>query len=310
MAACTCDVSLLNTGRPGCMPVQGVSLKLILVALQQSDGTLNRIDLSATLDSSYVSALINNTDENQRWFPVGNFKNVTNERPDPITEEFEDGEIVKIRDGAKAFSGVIINQTPDLKRKLDSWGCTTFGAYVVTKSGQLIGDGSVDGFLAPIPIASGTWDMRYIESTDTTVPKLQAGFQWETTFDDANLRMLESSNFTSVDLTTIEGLIDLFYTIQASPAPTNSTLTVDITTDYGSPVRRLGISGLNLVTEFDIVGDSSGVTSISSSDEDANVKGRYAITFTSLTEEDVYIAKKAATTGYYDRSSEIVTLPT
>ena len=308
MAACTCDVSLLNTGRPGCMPVQGVSLKLILVALQQADGTLNRIDLTTTLDASFVSALINNTDANQRWFPVGNFKNVTNERPDPITEEFEDGEIVKIRDGAKAFNGVIINQTPDLKRKLDSWGCTTFGAYVVTKSGQLIGDGSVDGYLAPIPIASGTWDMRYIETTDTTVPKLQASFQWQTTFDDANLRMLNASDFTSVDLTTIEGLIDLFYDILDTPTPTDTGFTVDITTDYGSPVRRLGIAGLDLPTDFEVIGSSSGTTAIATATEDATVKGRYAITFTTLTGEDVYVQKKAATTGYYDRETETVTV--
>jgi len=121
--------------------------------------------------------------------------------------------------------------------------------------------------------------------------------------------MLEASDWTSGDLTTVSGLIDLFYDIAASPAPTALGLTVDITTDYGSVKSREGIGGLNLVTDFDIVGSSSGTTAIATAIEDASVEGRYAITFTSLANEDVYIQKKSATLGYNDFQTETVTLP-
>jgi len=310
MSVCTCNVSLSNTGRPGCFPVEGVAFKLILVAMQQSDGTANEIDLeNDTLDASYISGLINNSDDNARWFPIGNFKNVVIERADPITQEFDDGSVFKIRDGVKSFAGVIPKQTSDLKRKLDSWSCTTFGAYIITKDGQLIGDGGTAGKLKPIKIESGSFDARYVHTTDTTVPQLQLNFQWVTDFSDANLRMLEASDWTSGDLTTVSGLIDLFYDIAASPAPTATGFTVDITTDYGSVKSREGIGGLDLVTDFDVVGSTSGTTAIATATEDSSVQGRYAITFTTLTGEAVYVQKKSATLGYNDFETETVTLP-
>lgn len=310
MSACTCNVSLSNTGQPGCFPVEGVAFKLILVAMEQADGTANEIDLANdTLDSSYISGLINNTDDNARWFPVGNFKNVVIERADPITQEFDDGSVFKIRDGVKSFTGVIPKQTADLKRKLDSWSCTTFGAYIVTKDGQLIGDGGTADKLKPIKIEAGSFDARYVHTTDTTVPQLQLNFQWVTDFSDSDLRMLEASDWTSGDLTTITGLVDLFYDVLDSPSPTATGFTVDITTDYGSVKNRTGIDGLDLVTDFEVVGSSSGSTAIATSTEDSTVAGRYAITFTTLTGEDVYVQKKSATTGYNDFTTETVTLP-
>lgn len=308
--SCTCNVSLSNTGRPGCFPVEGVAFKLILVAMEQTDGTANEIDLANdTLDSAYISGLINNSDDNARWFPVGDFKNVVIERADPVTQEFDDGSIFKIRDGVKSFNGVIPKQTSDLKRKLDSWGCTTFGAYIVTKDGQLIGDGGTVNKLKPIKIEAGSFDARYVHTTDTTVPQLQLSFQWVTGFDDADLRMLEASDWTSGDLTTIEGLVDLFYDILDSPTPTATGFTVDITTDYGSVKNRIGIGGLDLVTDFEVVGSTSGSTAIATATEDSSVEGRYAITFTTLTGEDVFVQKKTATTGYNDFTTETVTLP-
>jgi len=312
MAACTCNVSLSNTGRPNCFPVEGVAFKLILTAMEQADGTANEIDLvNDTLDASYITSALNNASDDARWFPVGNFKNVAIERADPVTQEFEDGSIFKIRDGVKSFTGIIPKQTADTKRKLDSWGCTTFGCYIVTKDGQLIGDGGTADKLKPIKIEAGSFDIRHVHTTDTTVPQTQVNFQWVTEFDDSDLRMLESSDWTSGDITTIEGLVDLFGDIQASPAATATSLTIDITTDYGSPKNRSGIGGLDLVTDFEIVGNSSGATAIATSTEDASVEGRYAITFTTLTGEDVYVQLKSGVNGYDDANliTETTTLP-
>jgi hypothetical protein len=41
MLGCNCDAGLANTGRPGCVPVQSVTSKLVMVLLMANDGTLN-----------------------------------------------------------------------------------------------------------------------------------------------------------------------------------------------------------------------------------------------------------------------------
>lgn len=303
MAACTCNVSLSNTGRPGCFPVEDVALKLILVAMEKADGTANEIDLANdTLDSSYISGLINNTDDNARWFPVGNFKQVAVERADPLTEEFDDGSIFKIRDGVKSFTGIIPKQTADLKRKLDSWGCTTFGAYIVTKSGQLIGDGGTTNKLKPIQIEAGSFDARYVHTTDTTIPRLQLNFQFVTDFDDGNLRMLEASDWTSGDLTTIEGLVDLF---GGTPSSISTTaFTIQITTDYGSVLNRTGIGGLT-ASDFELneISPTPGAVTIASVTEDSSTTGLYTVDFTGDAQtsgDKLRLSIASGTTGYDD----------
>jgi len=295
--------------------MQDAAKRLILVSLQQADGTLNEIDLAtAALDQAEINALINNADELARWFPIGDILNVEESRGESVVEEFNDGSKVKIEDGVKTFTGIFAKATPDFLRKIKEWGCVKPGAFVVDKQGNLIGDRtSSDGKLRPIPINANTWDPKYIPATDTTVPKIQLDFEWRRDFSDTALGMLLNSDFASgVDLLDEDGLIDLFGTILTSPAPIATGLTIDIFTDYGSAKGRKAVSGLDLVTDFDVVASTSGVTAIATSVEDATIKGRYAITFTSLSLEDVYVQKKAATLGYSDTNliTEVATLTT
>jgi hypothetical protein len=57
---CNCDNGLSNTGRPNCVPIQSVTSKLIMVPKYANDGSINSIDLTATLP--VWSTLINQTD--------------------------------------------------------------------------------------------------------------------------------------------------------------------------------------------------------------------------------------------------------
>ena len=74
MAGCNCNAGLGNTGRPGCVPIQSVTSKLIMVPLNANDGTLNGIDLSAPLPT--WNSLVNEADASKRWFPLPAFENV------------------------------------------------------------------------------------------------------------------------------------------------------------------------------------------------------------------------------------------
>ena len=307
MAVCTCDVSLSNTGRPGCFPVMGVARQLILVSALKADGTENKIDLTDTLNAAYVTAALNNAEPKERWFPVGELLNVENLREDPIRQEFNDGSALKVRDGVKNFTGIIAKQTPDFKRKLDGWACTDFSAYIVDKQGNLIGDGSEAGFLKPIPVNSPTWDARYIETTDTTVPQIQISFQWDLDFDDANLRMLTASDWTGVNLLTIRGLVDLFGAV-SNEATTGFTMT--ITTDYGSVLNREKVTGLVAanfaLNEVSPTPATEAFTVVEASD------GVYNFTYTTpVASGDKHsLSIDAATTGYDDTNLANVDIDT
>lgn len=302
MEICDCSLSLSNTGRPDCIPLQDAVKKLMLVSLSQADGTLNEINLtSATLDQTEITALINNTDELQRWYPLGSFLNVEEARAESIKEEFEDGSKVKIEDGVKTFKGIMINATPDVVRKVKQWGCVKPAVYAIDKQGNLIGDGSVAGKLRPIPVNADTWDPIYVPATDKTVPKMELSFEWRRDFKDSDLQMILASDYASgVDLLNEDGLIDLFGEWQASPAVAATGATIDISTDYGSIYKRKGISNLDLVNDFEVVGSTSGATAIATAVENSTVKGRYAVTWSTLTGETVYIQKKTATNGWSD----------
>ena len=46
---CNCDAGLSNTGRPSCIPIQSVTSTMIMVPLKTSAGTLNGLDLTASI---------------------------------------------------------------------------------------------------------------------------------------------------------------------------------------------------------------------------------------------------------------------
>jgi len=296
---CSCNPNISNTGRPNCIPLMSVPKRLIFVSMAQADGTLNRIDITATLNQAFLDALTNNADDLQKWFPLGNFVNVETAREDSVKEEFSDGSSVKIESGTSAFSGQLVKGNVDLLRKIEEWGCTEFGVYIVDKAGNLIGDKSVAGYLAPIPVNANSFDPLYIWGTDSTVEKVTVKFELDKIFEDSYLGMILKGDFdAAVNLFNEDGLVDLFGAIEASaPAPTATSLTIVISTDYGSVVNPKVVTGLDLVTDFEIVGSTSGATPIATSVE---TSGSYAITFTSLTGETVYLQKKTATLGYGD----------
>jgi len=286
-----------------------VPKRLIFVSMAQADGTLNRIDITATLDAAFIEALTNHSDDLQKWFPLGNFVNVENPREDSVKEEFSDGSSVKIESGTSAFSGQIVKGNVDLLRKIEEWGCSEFGVYIIDKTGNLIGDKSVAGYLAPIPVNANSFDPIYVWGTDQTVEKVTVKFELDKVFEDSYLGMILKTDFAAdVNLFNVDGLVDLVGTMQTSPAATATSLSIKITTDYGSVVSPKLVTGLDLVTDFEIVGSTSGATAISTSVE---TLGIYAITFTSLTGENVYIQLKSATVGYGDAAliTAIETLP-
>ena len=283
-ALCSCGVSLLNTGRPNCIPIFGVTKQLILVPMIADDGSENSIDPTDTLNNAYFTDLINQADDSKRWYPSGALKNVTGERADPIMESFEDGSKVFIRQGVRTFTGMILKGGPVLLNQLNSNRCSTFGVFMIDTDGSIYGKvKNDDGLLYPIEVQAASFNGKLVFTTDTTIEKIMLMFEWGVDERDEDLRMIQANSITGINLSAVGGLIDVYY---KSVSASTTELVVDIFNNYGNFVTGSPIEGL-VVADFISsdslttskvynITDTADIT-ISSVSESTTVAGRYTL---------------------------------
>jgi len=264
MAGCNCNVGLSNTGRPGCVPLQSVTSKLIMVPLAANDGTLNGIDLAAALPT--WSDLINEADSSKRWFPLPEFENVELAKADSQFEEANSGRMAFLRQGKRSFAGELWgdDSTPTLLGKLNSGRCVSFGVYIVDVNGNLIGSKS-NGYLYPIPVDEQSWDPKFMFATDSTVQKIMLGFDFYRLFDESTMYMITATE-ASINFNDLNGLIDV--NLEVLSQVTTVSVTVKATFDYGTALNPILFQGATNtadwsiydVTNSTLIGVPSGVT--------------------------------------------------
>ena len=264
MAGCNCNVGLSNTGRPGCVPLQSVTSKLIMVPLAANDGTLNGIDLAAALPT--WSDLINEADSSKRWFPLPEFENVELPKADSQFEEANSGRMAFLRQGKRSFAGELWgdDSTPTLLGKLNSGRCVSFGVYIVDVNGNLIGSKS-NGYLYPIPVDEQSWDPKFMFSTDSTVQKIMLGFDFYRLFDESTMYMITATE-GGINYNDLNGLIDV--NLEVLSQVTTVSVTVKATFDYGTALNPILFQGATNsadwsifdVTNNTLIGIPAGVT--------------------------------------------------
>lgn len=243
MAGCNCNAGLGNTGRPGCVPIQSVTSKLIMVPLNANDGSLNGIDLSAPLPT--WNSLVNEADASKRWFPLPAFENVELPKAESQFEEANSGRMAFLREGKRSFSGELWGEdsTPTLLGKMKAGRCVNFGVYVVDVTGNLIGS-KVNGYLYPIPVDNQSWNPTFMFATDSTVQKIMLTFDFDRLFDDSTMYMITATE-ANLDFNTLTGLIDV--NLAVASQVTTVSVTLDATFDYGTalnPILLQGVTGL------------------------------------------------------------------
>lgn len=282
MELCVCGTGGGNTGRPSCFPVFDVTKQVVLVEYFKSDGSINGIDLSTlsagVLDQAFLDARVKDVDPKLRWFPTPELKNITDERADDITEEFEDTTSVFIQVGARTFTGVIIKGDPVLLGNLKTWRCVSMGAFFIDKTGNLIGKKTRDGFLDPIKIQDESFSAGLIKGTDTTKQKASVSFIVDALDDDSDLRMIEASNITA-NLKGVNGLINVNAT--AVTSITTAGFTVQLDTDFGGVTSLIPAEGMELADfQANELTPTPGAEPIATVTESAVVKGQYAFVWT------------------------------
>ena len=256
MAGCNCNAGLGNTGRPGCVPIQSVTSKLIMVPLNANDGSLNGIDLSAPLPT--WNDLVNEADASKRWFPLPAFENVELPKAESQFEEANSGRMAFLREGKRSFSGELWGEdsTPTLLGKMKAGRCVNFGVYVVDVTGNLIGS-KVNGYLYPIPVDNQSWNPTFMFATDSTVQKIMLTFDFDRLFDDSTMYMITATE-ANLDFNTLTGLIDvnLAYVSQVSTV----SVTLNATFDYGTALNPILLQGVTGLTDWDIYDVTNAVS--------------------------------------------------
>ena len=264
---CVCKAGLNNTGTE-CPSLQGITTKLIYVPIKANDGTFNSIETTDVLNDAFVTGKINDSDPSKRWYPSPYFDNVEDLAGDTVFETLNSGRNVFVRKGIRTFTGVHVEADSIFLGKIEGNRCGRFGVYFIDEEGSLHGNISSDGnSLLPVPVESDSFDAMLMKATDTTSQKVQITFQFLRTVKDSDLRTIPANEWIDVDLTSIEGLLDVNGEVTN---PTTTTFTYTATLDYGYFNNPIKVQGL-LIGDFTLFNNTSSslitITSVNESSE-------------------------------------------
>jgi hypothetical protein len=266
-----------------------------------STGAENGIDFDASqvggkIPASVIDAKINAANDQDRWYPVGLFENVIDVRAENITQSFNSGNSVKIKDGVRTFEGLMIKKSPDYIKALQSFGCGDIAVMHVDADGNLIGE-SLDGnFLRAINIDENTFSAIFGKTTDTEVSAITMSYAYSQTVDDSNLSMITADGFDS-SLKDVRGLLDVTPTLEGAASTT--TFTAKFTINYGSAINdKLVLKGL-IAGDFTLynVTQSASVT-IDSVDTTNQDSGLYVINYSVGVSSSDVLTLDTTKTGY------------
>lgn len=301
---CSCDGILQNTGKPSKQRAVNNGLILIAVQMKADDGTSNQIAKSDTIDDAFVTAKLNNVDPSKRWFPIGPFTNVTDERADAATETFSDGSSSVVQQGVRTYTGWLNGYAPNYISQLDSFKCIDFGIYAIDGCGNLIGSLSADGlYLNPIRVNKGSWNPTYVKATDTVSAKVQLSFEFSQLEKDKKLRQILESEMTA-DLTAIEGL----RTISASVSGITTTgFVAALTLPFDDFKEAVKVEGW-VLADFDLYNTTTAasivITTVTESPD-----GTYTFVIPAQTSADVLRLRVDSTAKPGFWIEELITIP-
>ena len=290
---CSCTSQYKNSGQPSCVgALIQAARKIILVPRYKNDGTANKITVPATLNQAYFDALINNADRSARWYPLPKFVNVEMAKAESTYETFNDGTKKLIHEGVRTFKGLLPAIQPQYLSVLKSGNCTDMAAYIVDKSGKLVGySNGEENVLYPFPLNANTMNAVYMWATDSTGSNIDFSFEFDVDMKDEYIAQISADDLTSVNLLDLEGL---YNAVKSQTSTGQTSMVFKLYTEYGTVATPIAIEGL-VAADFALynVTDSAAVTVSTCTESPA---GTYTLTYASQTLGDV-IRITPSTTG-------------
>lgn len=302
---CSCATYPANTGFPSKQDVIAVAQKLVFVPLVADDGTRNHIDVTDTIDQAFIDGKLNNVDPSKRWYPVGNFQNVTDERADPTFETFNDNSRVITVQGLRTFQGMLVNFSSRYKAKLDTLFCQQVGVYSIDNCGNLAGSVSNDKTkLYPVAVANATVDPRLVKASGPASGKVMLTFDYSQLENDKNLWQINQSDVTA-DLLLMQGLRDV---TAALSGPTTTEVVAALTYQFdgfstAGASRVTNITGW-VIADFALFNVTTGLAVTIDSLTEAP-DGTYTLGFTAQTSGDTLRLRSAKNGFWFEQTIAI-----
>ena len=281
---CGCG-ELRTTGTPTRQAVIEDGTGVIFVPLVADDGTVNQILRSDVLNQAFFQAKVNDPDPSKRWYPIGNFTNVTNERAESSFETFSDNSRARTLKGLRTFTGDLIGYAPNYASVIEAFRCYKMGVYKFDDCGKLIGlicldstDSQNDAF-KPALINEKSIDSLVMFLSDAATGKVRAQFDYSQLVKDAQFSLLTNDEMGGANMLN---LIKLQPTKTVISSQTATGFVATITLDYGNWTAE-PINGL-VTTDFRLFNNTTqSVITITSATETGDGVYTFVIPSTTLT---------------------------
>jgi hypothetical protein len=302
---CKCDQGMLNTGT-ACTVNGSVILLSLFFSKYDSNNELAGIDFDAVavngvIPKAFIDGKLNAANPKDRWYPIGNFKNVENVRAEAVTESFNDGDVAKIKDGIKTFAGVLPKKNPKYKAILDSFACNDELVVVhVDVNGTIVGQSFDGNFVQGLDVNNESFDPNYVETTDTTIVKVSLNYSYKQNTDDGNLYFITADG-TETDMTSVRGLKDV--DLLEEVAATTTELSVEAVLSYNASANnKLTLSDL-VVGDFTLINKTQGGTPVAFTLDDIDAaQGIYKLEYTTGVAANDELIVGATKAGYEIKS--------
>jgi hypothetical protein len=294
MADCLCGTGLGNLGLSSCVVNRNVTNKLFFVPVYDSTGVKNKLDLTGTINEATITALINQSDASKRWYLSPVFENVVKATADTTFEEAPSQRKKRIKAGKKSFSAEHWDVSPQLEGKYNEYLCGGWGVIELDIDGNLIGK-KVGTDLYPIPVDGDSFDVKYVDPTDTATSKLMVSFDYNRLMKSEELWLISAEEI-GADLNDQDGLKDVELEFVSK---TSTQVVVNATLSYGTAIQLLKVKGL-LAADFALYNNTLAAShSIATVTEGTGAnEGQYTITYVAITGSTDDLTLSMAKDGY------------
>lgn len=294
MADCLCGTGLGNLGLSSCVVNRNVTNKLFFVPVYDSTGVKNKLDLTDPINEATIIALINQSDASKRWYLSPVFENVVKATADTTFEEAPSQRKKRIKGGKKSFSAEHWDVAPQLEGKYNEYLCGGWGVIELDIDGNIIGK-KVGTDLYPIPVDGDSFDVKYVDPTDSATSKLMVSFDYNRLMKSEELWLI-SADELGADLNDQDGLKDVELEFVSK---TSTQIVVNATLFYGTAVQLLKVKGL-LAADFALYNNTlSASHTIATVTEGTGAnEGQYTITYTAITGSVDNLTLSMAKDGY------------
>ena len=307
-----CSEKGSNLGAPDCDSVMDVTKKIVLVHTRDSVGNFNSIDPTVTLDEAFFTARVNDPDKTKRWFVTELVDNVIDERGEATVFALDSGKELFRKNGERAIACIFAESgnEPVYEGKLQDFRCLTMSAFLLDKSGNIVGNGVIeDGVLRPFRLAKNSIVTGLTKAQESGGNSQFVAFKvtYSSLEQDKEIRHIQASDIDA-SVCEIEGLKDVNVAISTTTPPTTTTFQAALTLDFGFGLSAIVVEGL-LTADFTLAEKSPtpGAIVITSATETGVGTGIYDFIIPTQTSGDVL--ELTVITDGFESKSNVITIP-